>query len=461
MPIGEILSVLLLVAVCVAMMFGFPVAFTLAGVSVIFALVGSALGAFDMVFFHAIPSRFFGVMNNEVLVAVPLFVFMGVMLERSRIAEDLLTTMGQCFGRLRGGLAISVTLVGMLLAASTGIVGATVVTMGLLSLPTMLRAKYDPRLACGTICASGTLGQIIPPSIALVILGDSLVGAYSEAQLAKGNFMVEPFSVIDLFAGAMLPGLMLVGLFMVYLAVVALFRPAAAPAFYEQGVSARRLALQIVKVLLPPAFLVVAVLGSILAGVATPTEAASFGGVGAMLLAGIKGQLTLAVIKEVTRSTCRISAMVFGILLGASLFSLTFRALGGDHLVHQFLTGLPGGFFTAMLIVMAIMFLLGFVLDFIEIVFIVVPIVAPALFAADINPVWLGVMMAMNLQTSFLTPPFGWALFYMRGVAPPEIRTTDIYLGVAPFVVLQLVALGILWAFPDLATWLPRVLLGK
>jgi tripartite ATP-independent transporter DctM subunit len=461
MPIGEILAVLLLAAVCVAMMFGFPVAFTLAGVSVIFALVGSALGAFDMVFFHAIPSRFFGVMNNEVLVAVPLFVFMGVMLERSRIAEDLLTTMGQCFGRVRGGLAISVTLVGMLLAASTGIVGATVVTMGMLSLPTMLRAKYDPRLACGTICASGTLGQIIPPSIALVILGDSLVGAYSEAQLAKGNFMVEPFSVIDLFAGAMLPGLMLVALFILYLGGVALFRPAAAPAFYEQGVSARRLAFQIVKVLLPPAFLVVAVLGSILAGLGTPTEAASFGGVGAMLLAAIKGQLTLAVVKEVTRTTCRISAMVFGILLGASLFALTFRALGGDHLVHQFLTGLPGGFFTAMLIVMAIMFLLGFVLDFIEIVFIVVPIVAPALFVADINPVWLGVMMAMNLQTSFLTPPFGWALFYMRGVAPDHIKTTDIYLGVAPFVVLQLVALALLWVFPEIATWLPRVLLGK
>jgi len=461
MPIGEILAVALLAAVCVAMMFGFPVAFTLAGVSVLFALAGSALGAFDMVFFHAIPSRFFGVMTNEVLVAVPLFVFMGVMLERSRIAEDLLTTMGQCFGRLRGGLAISVTLVGAVLAASTGIVGATVVTMGLLSLPTMLRAKYDPRVACGTICASGTLGQIIPPSIALVILGDSLVGAYSEAQLAKGNYMVEPFSVIDLFAGAMIPGLMLVGLFILWLAGVALFRPRAAPAFYEKGVSARQLAWQVTRAMLPPVFLVVAVLGSILAGLATPTEAASFGGVGAMLLAAIKRQLTFAVVKEVTRTTCRISAMVFGILLGASLFSLTFRALGGDHLVHQFLTGLPGGFFTAMLIVMAIMFLLGFVLDFIEIVFIVVPIVAPALFAADINPVWLGVMMAMNLQTSFLTPPFGWALFYMRGVAPDHIKTTDIYLGVAPFVVLQLAALALLWTFPDLATWLPRVLLGK
>lgn len=454
------LSVLLLITLCVTMMFGFPVAFTLSGVAVIFALIGSFTGSFDMIFFNAIPSRFFGVMSNEVLVAVPLFVFMGVTLERSRIADDLLKTMGQCFGRLRGGLAISVTLVGMLLAASTGIVGATVVTMGLLSLPTMIRAGYDPKLACGTICASGTLGQIIPPSIALVILGDALVGAYAEAQLAKGAYMFEPFSVIDLFAGAMLPGLMLVGLYLLWLIVTAVVRPGAAPAFYEHGVRSSELAIRIVKALLPPAFLVIAVLGSILAGYATPTEAASFGGVGALLLAGIKGQLSLEVIREVIRSTCRISCMVFAILLGASLFSLTFRGLGGDALVHEFLTGLPGGFFTAMLIVMVVVFLLGFVLDFIEIVFIVVPIVAPALFQADISPVWLGVMIAINLQTSFLTPPFGWALFYLRGVAPDSIRTTDIYKGVAPFVAIQLIALGILWANPGLATWLPRVLLG-
>lgn len=459
MPIGETLSVLLLVVLCGVMMLGFPVAFALAGVAIIFAFLGSLFGAFDFIFYNAVPSRFFGVMTNEVLVAVPLFVFMGVMLERSRIAEDLLTTMAQCFGKVRGGIAISVTLVGMVLAASTGIVGATVVTMGLLSLPSMLRAGYDPKLACGTICASGTLGQIIPPSIALVILGDSLVGAYSEAQLAKGNFLIEPFSVIDLFAGAMLPGLLLVALFVIWLVVYSILKPKAAPAYYEEGVRARDLAVRVIKVLLPPAFLVVAVLGSILAGFATPTEAASFGGVGAIMLAAIKRQVTLPVMRDVMRSTCRISAMVFGILLGASLFSLTFRGLGGDHLVHRFLTGLPGGFFTAMLIVMAVMFLLGFVLDFIEIVFIVVPIVAPALFVADISPVWLGVMMAMNLQTSFLTPPFGWALFYMRGVAPDHIKTTDIYRGVAPFVAIQLLALGILWYFPELATWLPKVLL--
>ena len=459
MTTPEILSVLMLVTVCVTMMFGFPVAFTLSGVAVLFAFGGAAIGEFDMFFYAAIPSRYFGVMTNEVLVAVPLFVFMGVMLERSKVAEDLLQTMGQCFGRVRGGLGISVTLVGMLLAASTGIVGATVVTMGLLSLPSMLKAGYDHKLACGTICASGTLGQIIPPSIALVILGDALAGTYTESQLAKGNYLVEPFSVIDLFAGALIPGLVLVALYVTWLIIVGLGRPHSCPPFYEEGVDPRALVLQIAKALVPPAVLVVAVLGSILGGLATPTEAASFGGVGALILAFSKRQVNREVMADVVRVTTRISCMVFGILLGASLFSLTFRGLGGDELVHQFLTGLPGGFVTAMLIVMIIMFLLGFVLDFIEIVFIVVPIVAPALFAADISPVWLGVMMAMNLQTSFLTPPFGWALFYIRGVAPDTVRTPDIYLGVAPFVVIQLIGLCILSYYPALATWLPSKIL--
>jgi tripartite ATP-independent transporter DctM subunit len=428
-------------------------------IAVIFAVIGNALGVFDMLFYAAIPSRVFGVMSNEILVAVPIFVFMGVMLERSRIAEELLNVMGQCFGPLRGGLSLSVTFVGMLLAASTGIVGATVVTMGLLSLPTMLRAGYHHQLACGTICASGTLGQIIPPSIAIVILGDALSGNYTEAQLAKGNYLSEPFGVIDLFAGALIPGLMLVGLYMIWLTAVAFVRPSASPAYYERGVQFRDLAWRIGTALLPPIFLVVLVLGSIFGGLATTSEAASFGAVGATLLAAVKRQLSLAVLKNVVRSTARISCMVFSILLGASLFSLTFRGFGGDDLVKGFLTGLPGGFFTAMLIVMTIMFVLGFVLDFIEIVFIVVPIVAPALFVADISPVWLGGMMAVNLETSFLTPPFGWALFYIRGVAPPEIRTADIYRGVVPFVVIQLFGLGILAAFPILATALPDYIL--
>ena len=454
------MSVALLITLCATMMAGFPVAFTLSGVAVLFAVIGSLIGEFDMIFYAAIPSRFFGTMSNEILVAVPLFVFMGVMLERSRVAEDLLKTMGQCFGRLSGGLGISVTLVGMLLAASTGIVGATVVTMGLLSLPSMLRAGYSHKLACGTICASGTLGQIIPPSIALVILGDALAGTYSQSQFAKGNFMAEPFSVIDLFAGALLPGLTLVALYIGWLILLAFFRPETCPPYYEEGVGMRRLFMQIVKALLPPTFLVVAVLGSILGGLATPTEAASFGGVGATLLAAVKLQLNMKVIKEVIRATTRISCMVFSILLGASMFALTFRGFGGDKLVHQFLTGLPGGFVTAMAVVMVVMFLLGFVLDFIEIVFIVVPIVAPALFAADISPVWLGVMMAMNLQTSFLTPPFGWALFYIRGVAPDVIRTPEIYRGVVPFVVIQLFGLTILAFNPELATWLPSKILN-
>ncbi len=460
METADFMSIMLLITLCGMMLLGFPVAFTLSGVAVLFALIGSLIGEFDMIFYAAVPSRFFGIMSNEILVAVPLFVFMGIMLERSRVAEDLLKTMGQCFGRAPGGLGISVTLVGMLLAASTGIVGATVVTMGLLSLPTMLRAGYDHKLACGTICASGTLGQIIPPSIALVILGDALAGTYSESQMAKGNFMAEPFSVIDLFVGALFPGLTLVALYIAWLILTAIFRPETCPPYYEEEIKLRHLSVQIVKAILPPAFLVVAVLGSILGGLATPTEAASFGGVGATLLAAAKLQLNMKVIKDVIRSTTRISCMVFSILLGASLFSLTFRGFGGDKLVQQFLTGLPGGFVTAMAVVMVVMFLLGFVLDFIEIVFIVVPIVAPALFAADISPVWLGVMMAMNLQTSFLTPPFGWALFYIRGVAPDVIRTPEIYRGVVPFVVIQLFGLTILAFNPELATWLPSKILN-
>ena len=401
----EFLSISMLIVLCLTMLIGFPVAFTLSGIGVLFALIGSLLGEFDLFFYAAVPSRYFGIMTNEILVAVPLFVFMGVMLEKSKVAEDLLQTMGQCFGKVRGGLGISVTLVGMLLAASTGIVGATVVTMGLLSLPTMLKAGYDHKLACGTICASGTLGQIIPPSIALVILGDALAGTYTESQLAKGNFLVEPFSVIDLFAGALIPGLLLVALYVAWLIIVGLLKPERCPPFYEEGIKTSELVIQIFKALIPPAILVMAVLGSILGGLATPTEAASFGGVGAMLLAIFKQQLNRNVLIEVLRLTTRISCMVFGILLGASLFSLTFRGLGGDELVHQFLTGLPGGFVTAMIIVMGVMFFLGFVLDFIEIVFIVVPIVAPALFAFDISPIWLGSNDGNEFADQFYDPP--------------------------------------------------------
>jgi len=460
MDLAAVFSILLLVTVCGFLLLGYPVAFTLAGVAILFAIVGSWFDVFSLKFYTALPSRYFGVMNNEVLVAVPLFVFMGVMLERSRVAENLLTTMGQCFGRLRGGLGISVTFVGMLLAASTGIVGASVVTMGLLSLPTMLKAGYDKKLACGTICASGTLGQIIPPSIVLVLLGDVLVGVYTEAELAKGNFAVEPLSVIDLFAGALLPGLVLVVLYMIWLIIVAIMRPNASPAVSELAIPWSVLLPRVWRALIPPAFLIMAVLGSILGGLATPTEAASFGALGAIGLAALQRQLDLKVLRDVMRTTTRISCMVFGILLGASVFSLTFRGFHGDDLVANFLTNLPGGFFTGMLVVMIVMFLLGFILDFIEIVFVVIPIVAPALLLADVSPIWLGVMFAVNLQTSFLTPPFGWALFYIRGVAPAYIKTTEIYRGVIPFVIIQLIGLCILAYFPALATWLPGVIFG-
>jgi tripartite ATP-independent transporter DctM subunit len=455
---GDVLSLALFATTCCVLLLGFPVAFSLAGTAFAFALLGAALGVFDLHLLIGLPSRWFGVMVNEVLVAVPLFIFMGVMLERSKLSEQLLETMGLMFGRLRGGLGLSVTIVGMLLAASTGIVGATVVTMGLLSLPTMLKAGYDPKLACGTICAAGTLGQIIPPSIVLVILGDILQGANTEAQLALGNFAPEPVSVVDLFAGALLPGLLLVGLYLIWQIVLAVLRPEASPALVAAGGRPQDLLLRVVIALLPPAFLILAVLGSILFGIATPTESAAVGALGAILLAGLRGRLDLGVLQDVMRRTTMITSMVFLILLGASVFSLVFRGLGGDRMVEDALRALPGGSFGAMLVVMAVMFGLGFFLDFIEIVFVVVPIVGPVLLTMGLDPVWLGVMMAVNLQTSFLTPPFGFALFYLRGVAPPSVTTLDIYRGIVPFVLIQLVGLALLALFPALATWLPGVI---
>lgn len=525
--IAHLLDLALLITLCIALMAGFPVAFTLGGVSLLFALIGVALGAFDITFLQALPQRIFGTITNEVMLAVPLFVFMGVMLERSRVAEALLETMGRLFGSVRGGLLISVTFVGALLAASTGIVGATVVTMGLLSLPTMLRHGTDKRLACGSIAAAGTLGQIIPPSIVLVILGDLLSSAYQRAQLEAGNFAPETVSVGDLFAGALIPGLMLAGLYMVYQLVIAFWRPDAAPAV-EEGMRPRLA--EVLEALVPPVLLMICVLGSILWGIATPTEAAAVGAVGTILLAGAKaavgraravvlagwgglaGLLLLAatldlrlgktapsliewigqgvavvfclvlaaalmtallkttrggVLRQVMRQTADITAMVFFILVGATLFTLVFRGLGGEAMVHEVLTSIPGGTVGAILAVMAVMFLLGFFIDFLEIVFIVVPIVAPVLLkmtmpdGSMMSPVWLGVLMAVNLQTSFLTPPFGFALFYLRGVAPPEVKTMDIYRGVIPFVCLQILMLAVLWFVPTLATALPEMIYGR
>jgi len=517
--LGEVLSLLMFAVACGILLLGFPVAFTLAGSALIFAAIGVALDVFNLNLLGGLPSRYFGVMVNEVLVAVPLFVFMGIMLEKSKIAEQLLETMGLMFGQMRGGLGLSVVFVGMLLAASTGIVGATVVTMGLLSLPTMLKAGYDPKLACGIICASGTLGQIIPPSIVLVLLGDILQGANTQAQLSLGNFAPDPVSVIDLFAGAFIPGMVLVGLYMVWTMIFAFLRPNACPPLQTDETRAEVRA-RVARVMLPPAGLIVMVLGSILLGVATPTEAAAMGSIGAILLAGrslepdrtrpvILAVLCLpilvilvsafdlrmqrdeiptsdlvaavcaaiavlvlfygvavsigriyrsGVLTDVMRATVQVSSMVFVILLGASVFSLTFRGLGGEKIVSDVLNAMPGGAFGAMLVVMALMFVMGFFLDFIEIVFVVVPIVGPILLAMGLDPIWLGVMIAVNLQTSFLTPPFGFALFYLRGVAPPSITTMDIYRGIVPFVAIQILGLIVIAAFPELATWLPKVL---
>ena len=461
---ADLIPLLLFVVVCMVLMAGYPVAFSLAGTALVFAWLGQLGGSFDAAFLEALPNRLYGIMTNVTLIAVPLFVFMGVMLERSRVAENLLDTMTELFGRLRGGLGYSVTLVGMLLAASTGIVGATVVTMGLLSLPTMLRRGYDPRIASGVICASGTLGQIIPPSIVLVLLGDVLSSAYQQAQLDMGIYAPETVSVGDLFSGALIPGLMLVTFYLLYLGFIAWRRPDAMPAINDDSTANTdrgNLLQRVVYSLLPPLLLIVAVLGSILAGIATPTEAASVGAVGAILLAMSQRQCTLPILQEVMRSTTRISCMVFMILIGASVFSLVFRGFGGDEVVAGLLNNLPGGKFGAMLATMLLMFLLGFVLDFIEITFVVVPIVGPVLLAMGVDPVWLGIMIAINLQTSFLTPPFGFALFYLRGVAPAEVSTRQIYAGVAPFIALQLLMLTMLAVWPAIATWLPDVIYGN
>lgn len=519
--LAQWLDLAMIFGLCLLILLGFPVAFTLAGTALIFAGLGIAIGSFDISFLGFLPSRLYGVMTNEILLAVPLFVFMGMMLERSKVAEELLDSMSQLFGRLRGGLGLSVTLVGALLAASTGIVGATVVTMGLLSLPTMLRHGYDPKLATGTIAAAGTLGQIIPPSIVLVVLGDQIANAHQEAARLAGNWALEPVSVGDLFAGALIPGLILVSLYVLYLLAKAFMSPETSPSLQKEQAdhgSGRRLMLALVA----PLGLMIAVLGSILLGIATPTEAAGVGAIGAILLAGhrfdlnrtfpiyaagfslvlliLLGQavdlrwgrdqssivdqagLLLALLlcmmvvygllvavtrsyrtgalSEVMQRTTRITSMVFMIVIGAQLFSLVFRGFGGDARIHDLLTTLSGGPGAAILTVMVVLFVLGFFLDFIEITFLVVPIIAPILLQLGFDPIWLGVMIALNLQTSFLTPPFGLSLFYLRGVAPPEITTRQIYQGIIPFVLLQLLMLVLLSLMPSMVTWLPSIIYG-
>lgn len=457
---NELYPVAMFVATFIVLLSGFPVAFCLAGTALIFAGLGLLTGHFDSAFLSALPSRIYGIMSNETLIAVPLFVFMGVVLERAKIAEDLLESMSQLFGGLRGGLGISVCLVGGLLAASTGIVGATVVTMGLISLPAMQRRNYSPELSTGIICASGTLGQIIPPSIVLVILGDVVSSAHQQAQLKLGNFSPTSISVGDLFLGALVPGILLMALYILYIVGLGLLRPETVPPLppnERQDVFTLTFLRHLIRVLAPPLALIAGVLGSILFGVATPTEAASVGAVGAMLLSKFKGHFNLDVLGEVMRSTTKINAMVFTILIGASFFSLVFRGYGGDDIVAHHLQSMDGGVAVSFLVVMVAMFLLGFFLDFFEIIFVVVPIVGPVLLGMGLDPIWFGVMIALNLQTSFLTPPFGFSLFYLRGVASSAISTPQIYRGAIPFIGLQCILLLSLWFYPELATHLPTL----
>ena len=512
MPLPELLAILMVIAVCGLLFAGYPVALTLGGVSFAFAALGHALDAMDIGLLYALPQRMFGVMTNTVLLAIPLFIFMGVMLERSRIAEDLLETMGRLFGALPGGLGISVVLVGVLLAAAKGVVGATVVTIALITLPTMLRHGYDKRLAAGTVAATATLAQILPPATVLVLLGDQLNNSYQSAQLAKGIFAPESISVADLFAGALMPGLTLVALYLAFLVGVAIVRPDSVPPIPPDPTAPRGLALvaRVGKALVAPVVLIIVVLGSILIGLASPTEAAAVGAVGAVLLSALRiegvarwpaawclaglaillalrgpgldlrpfligvmlavaGCLLLAIwqvgragtLTPTVTKTTQMTSMIFTILIGATLFSLVFRGLGGDDMVHRALSNLPGGAAGAILAVMVAMFLLGFVMDAFEIIFVVVPIVAPPLLQMEgVNPVWLGIMMAVNLQTSYMHPPLGPTLFFLRGVAPPEITTRHIYVGIIPFVLIQLFALVVLWFVPGLATALPRMLYG-
>ena len=436
------LGIAMFAGALVFLSFGYPVAFSLGGVAIIFALIGAALGEFSLNFFNAMPSRIFGIMANYTLLAIPYFIFLGSMLEKTGMAEKLLETMGILFGRMRGGLALAVVIVGALLAASTGVVAATVVAMGLISLPIMLRYGYNKELATGVIVASGTLGQIIPPSVVLVVLGDQL-----------------GISVGDLFIGSMIPGLLMAGVFCLHVIIVAWLKPDAAPALplEVRDIGGQTLLKRIITVMLPPLGLIMLVLGSIFFGVATPTEAGAVGSLGAMILAYLNRKLTWSAVRQVCDATLRITSMVMFILLGSTAFSLVFRGLGGDRFMESLLTNIPGGAIGFLLVNMLVIFFLGFFIDFFEIAFIVIPIFAPIAQKLGLDLVWYGVIIGANLQTSFLTPPFGFALFYLRGVAPPEVKTKDIYRGVIPFILLQLLVLFLIITFPNLVSFLPSL----
>ena len=451
----EILAIVMFVTTLGLLLFGFPVAFTLAGTALMFGFLGDALEIFNFRMLGFFPQRIFGTMINEPLVAVPLFIFMGIMLEKTKIAAGLLQSIGELFGSTKGGLGIGVVIVGMLLAASTGIVGATVVTMGMLSLPSMMKAGYDQKIATGTICAAGTLGQIIPPSIVLVLLATILQGANEEAAMLVGNLAPDPVTAIDLFAGAILPGLMLVVLFIIFIFFYARFNPLSCPPV-ETSRSRAEIYIEAAKSVIPPITLIILVLGSILFGIATPTESASVGAVGAAVIALLKGELNFKNVKETALGTVKLSSFVFVILIGASMFSLVFRGFGGDEMIEHFLGNLPGGLYAALILVMIVIFLLGFFLDYIEIIFVIVPLVGPILIANGADPLWLGILISLNLQTSFLTPPFGFSLFFLRGVAPSSIKTRNMYRGVIPFIGIQVLAILIVGFYPEIATWLPN-----
>ena len=451
------LSMLLFIFVIFILMLGYPVAFTLSGVSIIFAIICSFTNDFDLTLLFALPSRIFGIITNETLVAIPMFIFMGIMLEKSKIAESLLEAMSSLFSNVKGGLGISVIIVGALLAASTGIVGATVVTMGLLSLPTMLKQKYDVKIATGTILASGTLGQIIPPSIILILLGDVMSSSYQEAQNMLGIFSQESISVGDLFAGAIFPGLILVGLYIIYIIYIAHFRSDLIPEYKSKK---NFTAKEIILSLYSPLFLILIVLGVIILGIATPTEASSFGAIGSTLLAFINKKLNLEILRDVVIQASKITSMIFILLIGATIFSLVFRGLEGDIFINNALSNLPGDIYFKLSIVMFAIFLLGFILDFIEITYVVIPVVAPILLSMGIDPVWLGILIAINLQTSFLTPPFGFAIFYLKSVIPKDIRTVDIYKGVIPFIAIQIITIILIIIVPEITTWLPNKIFG-
>ena len=451
----ELLAIVMFFTTLGLLLFGFPVAFTLAGTALLFGFLGDALEVFNFRMLGFFPQRIFGTMINEPLVAVPLFIFMGIMLEKTKIAAGLLQSIGELFGSTKGGLGIGVVIVGMLLAASTGIVGATVVTMGMLSLPSMMKAGYDQKIATGTICAAGTLGQIIPPSIVLVLLATILQGANEEAAMLVGNLAPDPVTAIDLFAGAILPGLMLVVLFIIFIFFYARFNPLSCPPV-ETNRTRNEIYLEAAKSVIPPITLIVLVLGSILFGIATPTESASVGAVGAAIIALLKGELNFKNLKETSIGTVKLSSFVFVILIGASMFSLVFRGFGGDEMIEHFLGNLPGGLYAALILVMIVIFLLGFFLDYIEIIFVIVPLVGPILIANGADPLWLGILISLNLQTSFLTPPFGFSLFFLRGVAPDSIQTRNMYKGVIPFIGIQILAILIVGFYPEIATWLPN-----